>query len=64
MLWTKKGDKKSGVQPIDPIPPVASDPALDATGAILRILGKYAFDLDRSGPKPSVNSTNSGRGIF
>ncbi|MCC6133980.1 MAG: GGDEF domain-containing protein [Candidatus Contendobacter sp.] len=51
MLWTKKGDKKSGVQPIDPIPPVASDPALDATGAILRILGKYAFDLDQIGAK-------------
>ncbi len=47
MLWTKKDDKKPGVQPIEPMPPVASDPALDATGAILRILGKYAFDLDQ-----------------
>jgi len=47
MLWTKKGDKKPGVQPIDSMPSVASDPALDATAAILRILGKYAFDLDQ-----------------
>ncbi|MFZ4791501.1 MAG: GGDEF domain-containing protein [Candidatus Competibacteraceae bacterium] len=46
MFWTKKDDKKPGVQPLDPMPSVASDPALDATGAILRILGKYAFDLD------------------
>ncbi len=47
MFWSKKGDRKVVVpQANPPIPAVAGDAALDATGAIVRILGKHAFDLD------------------
>ena len=47
MFWSKKGDRKVIAPQANPsIPAVAGDAALDATGAIVRILGKHAFDLD------------------
>jgi len=46
MFWSKKEDRKAD-SPVNPsVPAVAGDPALDAAGAIVRILGKHAFDLD------------------
>lgn len=48
MFWDKKTDQKSPVAPVDsPTLPIMADPALDATGELLRIWGKYAFDLDQ-----------------
>lgn len=49
MFWRNKDDNK---KPIDmqtdvPISPTGNNPALDATAMLLRILGKYAFDLDQ-----------------
>jgi diguanylate cyclase len=46
MLQDKKSEKKSPAQTDSPAPMMA-DPALDATGALLRIWGKHAFDLDQ-----------------
>ncbi|MCP5159051.1 MAG: GGDEF domain-containing protein [Gammaproteobacteria bacterium] len=48
MFWDKKTDQKTPAVPVDsPASPNMVDPALDATGALLRIWGKYAFDLDQ-----------------
>ncbi len=49
MLWGKKGDPKkpADAQPGAPALPVSGDPALDAVAGLLRILGKYAFDLEQ-----------------
>ncbi|RUQ33185.1 MAG: GGDEF domain-containing protein [Candidatus Competibacteraceae bacterium] len=46
MFWRKKDNPKADSPVSSPVPTVASDLALDATGAIVRILGKHAFDLD------------------
>ena len=48
MFWDKKPDQKtSSVQTDNATPTAMADPALDATGALLRIWGKHAFDLDQ-----------------
>ena len=48
MFWDKKTDQKPSAAPADnSVPPTMADPALDATGELLRIWGKYAFDLDQ-----------------
>ena len=49
MFWGKKGDNNKPVdaQPDAPPAPASSDPALDAAAGLVRILGKYAFDLDQ-----------------
>ena len=46
MFWSKKDDRKADSPANPPASTVAGDPALDAAGAIVRILGKHAFDLD------------------
>jgi diguanylate cyclase (GGDEF)-like protein len=49
MFWGKNDDKSKPVkaQPTPSIPPASADSALDASAGLLRILGKYAFDLDQ-----------------
>lgn len=47
MLWDKKADQKPAAPVDSPTSPTMDDPALDVTGALLRIWGKYAFDLDQ-----------------
>jgi hypothetical protein len=52
MFWDKKSDQKTPAQADSPVP-IAPDAtaldtaALDTTGALLRIWGKHAFDLDQ-----------------
>lgn len=47
MFWDHKTNQKPP-DPVDSLPPSGmADLALDATGALLRIWGKYAFDLDQ-----------------
>ena len=49
MLWGKKGGKKqpNQVQETTPVPLASDDPGLDATADLLRIFGKFAFDIDQ-----------------
>jgi diguanylate cyclase (GGDEF)-like protein len=48
MFWDKKTDQKPPAAPVEsPALLGRADPALDATGALLRIWGRYAFDLDQ-----------------
>ncbi len=53
MFWGKKREKKQpdAVRSGTPPPVVDSDSALDATAGLLRIFGKYAFDLDQYSAK-------------
>ncbi len=48
MFWDKKNDQKPPpVQADQTASSAMADPALDAVGALLRIWGKHAFDLDQ-----------------
>lgn len=47
MFWDKKSDRKPPAQADKPASIAMADPALDAIGALLRIWGKHAFDLDQ-----------------
>ncbi len=47
MFWDKKSNQKKPTQPPGSTSTESADPALDATGALLRIWGKHAFDLDQ-----------------
>ncbi|HPF58355.1 MAG TPA: GGDEF domain-containing protein [Candidatus Competibacteraceae bacterium] len=47
MFWDNKTDQKPTAPVDSSTSPGITDPALDATGALLRIWGKYAFDLDQ-----------------
>lgn len=47
MFWDNKANQKPTAPSDSSTSPDMADPALDATGALLRIWGKYAFDLDQ-----------------
>jgi diguanylate cyclase (GGDEF)-like protein len=51
MFWGKKGGKKqpdeSPASAAEPAPASGDDPGLDAAADLLRILGKFAFDIDQ-----------------
>lgn len=49
MFWGKKGGKKQPDEAREAVfvPSTSDDPGLDATADLLRILGKFAFDLDQ-----------------
>ena len=47
MFWDKKDDQKHPEPVVSPVSLTADDTALDVVGALLRIWGKHAFDLDQ-----------------
>jgi len=48
MSWDKKSNQKTlSIQADNTASPAMADPALDTAGALLRIWGKHAFDLDQ-----------------
>lgn len=53
MFWGSKDKNKKATDARSgpPTSPASGDPALDATASLLRIFGKYAFDLDQCDAK-------------